>query len=192
MIDINKLYGLIDWVSLTFNCSDYNQSFRVIEKLVQHLNLSTDDFIGAKSNKGYMHALNYQDFLSIHFDSYDEDHEHLDKGIHLNISGQGCRFLETHISNFSWQVFFKAMVNIGLRNVTRLDLALDDYLQRLDITQLWKKWQAKEIVTKIRKARYIESSDWTVEGDLGKTLYIGNPKRMQFRFYDKFQERRAN
>lgn len=189
MTDVNfeKLNGLIDWYSCTFNYTDVQA---ITDQVCQLFCIDTDDLEGRTSAKGYQLSLFYLNYFSIHFD-YDNDLiEKANRGIHLDITGQGCRFIESQNSAHTWRNFFIKMKGMSLRNVTRLDLALDDYHERLNIAELYKKCQNKELVSKLRKCRYMNSFDLTKgEEESGKTLYIGSPKRIQFRFYDKLQER---
>ncbi|OJG94710.1 hypothetical protein RV18_GL003186 [Enterococcus termitis] len=138
-----------------------------------------------------MEKASYLDIIHIHYGTPPKATE--DMGIHLEISGQGCRFLETNWKNeFSWADFFQLSFLYDLKKATRVDLALDDFKERLKIKTLFKKADRDELVTRFRNWKYFLSGDIYKRKKVhGETLYIGSAKRIQFRFYNKLQERES-
>jgi phage replication initiation protein len=185
-IDTDALIALVDWVGLTFSSQlDW-------KKLVELLHLDFYDFkITHGSNFGYCEKASYFGIIHIHYGTPILARE--DMGIHLEISGQGCRYLESHWrSGFTWSDFFLLTFNYNLLKATRLDLAIDDFKQRLKIKTLFKKAESDELVTRFRNWKYFLSGDiYKKEKILGETLYIGSAKRIQFRFYNKLEERQS-
>ena len=53
-------------------------------------------------------------------------------GVNIEMTGQGCRQYENLFDDtFSWHNVFKSIDDFGNYNVTRLDLAIDDYQEQL-------------------------------------------------------------
>ena len=196
MIDTNKLHAIIDWCSSTFelpaDAEIESYTYQLISRLTQLFNVTPLQMEVRGSNKGYQQALYYEQFFSIHFDIDSEQIEKNNRGIHFDITGQGCRYLQSIHKNHNWKIFFKQLQALKLKNMTRLDLAFDDYQERLSIQEMHEKVERKELVSKLRNFKYFRSGS-TLQGDkvTGETLYIGSAKRIQFRFYDKLQERKA-
>ncbi|HYK74652.1 MAG TPA: hypothetical protein VEV44_16275, partial [Pseudoneobacillus sp.] len=87
------LRSLVDWVSFTLkNVTD-------VRDVVDILGLDFNSFRECPNgDKGYMEQIRFGD-ISILYNGRE------DMGIHVNISGQGCRQFETY-SNMDWSTFF--------------------------------------------------------------------------------------
>lgn len=106
-----------------------------------------------------------------------------DMGVCVEISGQGCRVLETfgHIEWFSFLGFIYAEENEF--NITRLDIAYDDHSGVLDKFRLKIDTDEHYYRSKFRT--------WEIRyGSQGFTIYHGSKKSSaMIRIYDKAAER---
>lgn len=173
------LVALVDWFQLTLKIEEGFQ------KLLDFFScLDGAFFIPVNGQYGYKQCV-WCNGIFIFFDG------HEDMGIHLQLTGQGCRYLET-MDNFSWVEFFNYVHNLGNYNITRLDIALDDFVKHFTLEQVVKKIKRAEIQSRFKKCRRIETIDLQTGDSEGNTLYFGQPtSRVQIRFYEKNHERRA-
>ena len=111
-------------------------------------------------------------------------------GCFLNLSGQGCRDFEQHLHSigFSWVDFFKYLLGFEGINVTRLDLAIDDFHGYFNLKWIESKVKRALVRSKFRTARNFEEFYLKTGQTIGQTWYFGKNDVM-VRFYDKFQER---
>lgn len=119
-----------------------------------------------------------------------------DMGIHVQISGQGCREYETY-HNGNWFELFKMLIEIGA-NVTRLDIAIDDICFNeakpyFTVRQLIRKAKRGECRTKWKSGIRQEKFDFGSGKSKGDTLYCGsNSSLIQLVIYEKDHERKNN
>ncbi len=93
-------------------------------------------------------------------------------GTHLEIFGQGCRFLESHWrENFKWSDFFVLAKCYALKKATRLDLAFDDFKGLLNISTLAKKTENGDLVTRFRNWKYFRSGEIYKSEKVGETFW---------------------
>nr|WP_255350589.1 hypothetical protein [Anoxybacillus sp. KU2-6(11)] len=99
------------------------------------LGLNEAEFFQLKNGKyGYKQGVAFQGnpVLSVYYDGAD------DMGIHLEMTGQGCRLFELHTS-INWHELFYRLVYEYEVNITRLDVAIDDFVGYFKINSLVKK-----------------------------------------------------
>ena len=113
-------------------------------------------------------------------------------GIHIEISGQGCRDLEDlHINIFN---FIERLENKYRVKYSRIDLSIDDFTNDYyDLKKINYYLKNKLISTRLRTF-YNTTSGLTNTYDLlGHTIQIGSKAGLiHITFYDKLKERRAN
>jgi len=118
-----------------------------------------------------------------------------EKGILLELKGQGCRQYECFLlaQHRSWYDFFMdALVEGGV--FKRLDLAINDMVGILDLPELTKKCQNEECISVFRSFKSYRSGELVQsrEGNklsMGNTLYIGSLKsEVYFCIYEKDYE----
>lgn len=106
-----------------------------------------------------------------------------DMGVCVEISGQGCRTLETY-GNVVWSSFFSYLMDeYNEFNITRLDLAFDDHIGILDKLRLKLDTDDGNYRSKFRtwELRY---------GNRGFSIYHGSKQsQAMIRIYDKAAER---
>lgn len=111
-------------------------------------------------------------------------------GIHVDISGQGARYLEQQ-ANFSWTKLLNNLNHRGFK-ATRLDLAMDDYDEKLKIKTIRNKLLREEVTTRSQVSVYNEGSDHHRQAINGRSVYIGSAKSLKsILFYDKSVEQKA-
>ncbi len=181
----NSLEACIDWFSSTFIGNLFNEQF------CELLHLEKSDFEHRKldDKNEYDDRYTYQNLITV---STRNETEEKQAYTHIDIKGQGCRWLEANwTEGFTWQDYFNILRSVyTLHHITRLDVAIDDYVGHLNITTLHRKMREKHFrsTAGLRSWRYIESGDTQSEKTLnGQTLYLGKGD-IEFRFYDKLAQ----
>lgn len=119
-----------------------------------------------------------------------------DMGIHVQISGQGCREYESFYDG-DWFELFAKLRKLEA-NITRFDLAIDDIRYNGDkpyftIRKLLRKISRGEIASKWRTGRRMNKLELNTGKSKGDTLYLGSDSSMiQLTIYEKDKEREAN
>lgn len=187
--------ALVDWLQVTFLGID--NPYRVIEFLDLDKYFNLIEYNGEKNyKKGFISG-----GLSVSFDGINDD-----MGVHLKLTGQGCRMIESMDTFTSWKRFFQQIESLAevwtmpisknkinrLYNITRLDIAIDDFTNKFSIPALIRKTKKSEYVSKFRTYRYMGSGKSSGEST-GHTLYFGSTDSdVQLRFYEKNEERKVN
>lgn len=115
-----------------------------------------------------------------------------DMGIHIEITGQGCRDLEDlHINIFS---FIEKLEKNYRVKYSRIDLSIDDFTNDYyDLKKIQYYLKNKLISTKLRTFYNTTSGIVETYDLLGHTLQFGSKAGLiHITFYDKLKERRAN
>lgn len=182
---------LIDYLSFSIN--ERKISFeRVLEKL-DLLQFKTS-FVDMGKVRKYEHCYR---FGNINISIPPKERE--DMGIFVDMSGQGCREYEQYNKKqigdvFCWSSFFKRIiewVNLGYKiNITRIDLAFDDFNKKLSLSKIERKLKTGEYVSRFKKWSEVKSNTtYNKSGLVGKTIYLGSMQSDCFcRFYDKLAE----
>lgn len=191
------LRALIDWFDCTFDTDFYNLDF-VLTLLFKYFDLpffsplvekeekETIWQFNIKQEKGYGKSISFGD-IAIFYDDYGN----IDKGIKLSLSGNGCREAELLFRNdYTWFDFLKEIYSFHV-NITRIDLAIDDFHGYFDIGHLIEIANEGYMVSKF-KVYEPRGKRLTVDGSsLGHSLYLGSPKsRLFIRFYEKGKEQK--
>jgi len=169
---------LIDWLSFTIKNNIFNISTDII--ISDFLNMNSDDFIELdRGNYGYRRQLANGN-VRIYFEGKD------DMGIHVQLSGQGCRQVEESLKG-DWLTLFKKIIDVE-GTFTRLDLAVDDFAGVLNIEKIQKKTKRKEYVSRFTNWE-VRTSCKNDSNRYGKSVYFGSAKSdIRLRFYDKAAE----
>ena len=178
-----RLTSLVDWLQVTlFDVTDK-------EQVVQILSMKDAQFTNSDSGK-YGYAKSYR---SKHIAIYYGGMENM--GIHLEMSGQGCReyeLLTTYENPFPQLLQLLFLANC---KITRLDLAVDDKGEKtyFSLDTLRRCVKDKTITSRFRKVRDITETHIKTGKRTGDTLYFGSIQSdLQVRFYDKKSERKNN
>lgn len=167
---------LIDW--LTFTSKIYDQ-----DSIIAMLQLDDVDWEHCQYGRyGYQKRMVFQGVNVMWCGQEDADGKDL-MGVCIEISGQGCRTLET-FSGINWLELFKVLMDPDNEfNITRLDLAFDDHTGVLDKLRL-------KIDTDVHYYRSRFRS-WEIRyGSSGFSIYHGSKQSLVLiRIYDKAAER---
>ncbi|SFX52871.1 Replication initiation factor, partial [Thermoactinomyces sp. DSM 45891] len=169
------LRALVDWVGATLK----NVS---LEALIEGiLDLNKDDFAELdRGGNGYRKSLRLGN-ITIYYDGNEG------MGIHLKMSGQGCREYEGY-GKRKWPHLLAMILDLD-SNITRLDLALDDFTGYFKIPQIEKKVKSGEVQSKFREATNYEKIRLSDGYRKGQTIYLGSSSSLlKVRFYDKYKE----
>lgn len=171
----DTLRVLVDWVSGTFKTLTSPEQLSDALGLPWHLFVQMD-----RGNFGYRKQYRFG-HISIYYDG------NADMGIHLEMSGQGCREFET-LSQNGWDYLFQYILYYG--HFTRLDVAIDDFEGYFTIGKVVDYVRKGLCSSKFKKAITIESNYISDGKSAGQTVYFGSPSsRIKVRFYDKLNER---
>jgi len=172
------LKACVDWVQATLEIVSVEQLITDI------LGLDFNDFYNGQSGKyGYKNSKHLGN-IGIFYDGRE------DMGIHLEITGQGCREYES-LNIQSWKELFGRLIE-NEANFTRLDIAIDDFKGHFNISGLVRKIKNRELISKFKNAVRIESIDIETGESKGNTIYYGgSSSRIQIRMYEKDHERMA-
>lgn len=170
--------ALIDWVSGTFQYLD------TIDDVVESMGLEMCQFVQGNGGKfGYR-----SHYMFGHIFIYYEGNENM--GIHVEMSGQGCREFEL-LSSVSWEDFISSVLQYG--KLSRLDVAVDEFEGILSLPTIKRAIRDGRVVSRFKKTRTITECTLKNGNELGNTIYFGRPSSaLQVRFYDKYAERVAN
>lgn len=170
------LRACVDWVEVTFKIVDSKQLIADI------LRLNFNDFFLAGGKNGYRQS--YQcGSIAIYFDGRE------DMGIHLEMSGRGCREYERY-GKHTWKELFRTISEYQ-GSYTRLDVAVDDFDGLFTIKGLVRKVKSRELVSPFKLAKNVETIRIETGEVHGVTLYFGSPQSdIQIRMYDKLAERK--
>lgn len=162
----------VDWLQATFKNVQPEQ---IIEDVLLE---NLDNFVKLdKGRYGYRSALKYG-HITIYYNG------HAGMGVHLEMTGQGCREFENR-GVMDWQTFFKIVLACEA-SFTRIDLALDDHKGYWKISTLKRKAKNGEVISKFKSAMGIEKIRLEDGKTIGETLYFGsNSSMIKVRFYDK-------
>lgn len=174
------LTSCVDWFSATF-LNEQDPS-----AVIALIGLNYNDFVNApKGRYGYKKMLILH-HINVLYDGRD------DMGVHLEITGQGCRVYEKN-SDLSWQELFALTRDqYAVISVKRLDLAIDDHLGYFKLTQVInnvKRGYTTSVFRSIKRISNLKVADGT---EYGHTIYFGSPQsNIRFRLYDKLSEQIA-
>lgn len=168
----NKI--IIDWLAFTVHDLSLDDVISLLG-----LNSILGEFEDGKGSNGYSDRL-YFNSISIHYNG------RADMGIHINMSGQGCRAFESYSEYGEFDELLLRIFNLERFNITRLDVAYDDFINCLPID---------DIVSSVHKQEWLSPSNmkwWeAVYSADGISAYIGSPRsNIRFRFYDKAAEKK--
>jgi phage replication initiation protein len=170
------LRALVDWVSVTL------KNVHDVHDVIDLLGLPRENFCEFPTGKyGYKSHMRFG-HIAIYYDGRS------DMGIHIEMSGQGCREFEQYTKR-DWSQFFALLLNLDV-NFTRLDLAIDDFRGYFTIQQVINKVRRGHVASRFKEARRSDSYKIATGENTGMTVYFGDASsRLQVRFYDKYKER---
>lgn len=166
---------------IIFDYLAFTSTIDSVETLINLLGFQNIDFENCNGFHGYRQRL-FFDGIHIHFDGRS------DMGICVELSGQGCRNFET-LGNGDYSKVFNYIVDNSEVNITRLDVAYDDFDNILDIDLMIDEVRKLNWVSRFRKLTIEEEVSKNRSED-GKCIYFGSKQsECMFRCYDKKIER---
>lgn len=172
---------LIDYVRIRFPTMD-------IKHIVQNILKLNLDYMLHENYGFYSYTEHYVMGDIFVLASPDEE-----KGILLELKGQGCRQMESYLlaQGRSWYDFLlDCLIDGGV--MKRLDLAINDMAGILDIPELTKKSMNEECISVFRTFKSYRSGELIQHEEkigMGNTLYIGSLKsEVYFCVYQKDYE----
>ncbi len=167
----------IDWFEFTTHIDS-------TESVIKLLGLEDNDFLPSYGIDGYKQCLAFNHILVL-FDGQDG------MGIHVSMSGQGCRNFERY-STSNWQKLISYISdNPNDVKMTRLDVAYDDFNYLIDLPKLIDEVKAGNCVTRFRFCEVIDSINFKTLED-SYSLNFGRKSSNTFlRIYDKLKERES-
>lgn len=193
---------LFDWLSFTVPVRNFNDlTVRSVRSFLKELGLDFNFDAREKGAYGYTNSLSYANAINVLYNdleslvtnSEDRLKQALDMGIHVEMTGQGCRYFEGSENN-DWIEFFNLLRSLGAK-FKRLDIALDDYKKMIKFSTVKEKIRSGEVVSLSRKRDVIETKitqkeEFNNKGDSkGLTVYFGTrASNIYIRFYDKKKE----
>lgn len=179
----NKVYhnGIcIDWFEFTLFDSTY---FDVIDLLgLSKLNIQFTDGYG---QYGYKMSMRFED-ITILYGGRD------DMGVHVRMTGKGCRAFEKH-SMIDFDQLIKGLVYLrDSVNISRIDVAYDDFEGLIDLDHIIDDVRAGNVVSRFHKGSIIESFRFDGDNVTDKTLNCGRQgSNCWITMYDKLAERKS-
>lgn len=174
-----KMEVMIDYLRIRLPTHDLNVIFDEILRIKQK------DFVNEDVHRyGYLDRYSL-DMIKVYESSQDDL-----RGTLIELSGQGCRQFEAYLNHQkrSWFDFLSdCLAHYG--NVTRIDLAINDYKEAISLKRLLNKMRKGEYRSKFKSTSYhggIKCSDDNKKHDTGITLYFGS---MQSDFYMCFYQK---
>ena len=113
-----------------------------------------------------------------------------DMGIHIKMSGQGCRDFES--LNLDYFEFFKKLLRYEV-NINRIDISIDDFSNKyFDLNKLVHYISHGSVCSKFLSVINIKKTKLSDFSSLGHTLQFGSKaSNIQVTFYDKLKERES-
>lgn len=170
---------LFDWLSFSSKVDSVTSILNVLG--LSHCSIRFEKTYGFY---GYHDRLSWEG-INIHYNPFRED-----MGVLVEISGKGCRrFEESSTTNFM-SIFAYLRSYPEDYNVTRLDVAYDDFAGVLPMNKIINDLHNFNFVSKF------QSRSFRIEehaGHQGQTIYCGSQKSaIMFRIYDKKFERQRD
>jgi phage replication initiation protein len=159
---------LIDWFS--FSTKKYT-----VTDVIKFLGLEDVQFQNIMGQHGYKDRIYYES-ISIHYNGGP------DMGVWCELTGKGCRAYETY-GNCDYDFLFKLALS-GEINVTRLDIAYDDFQGIFDMEKICLDTQNQNYISKWRAYEVIYSNG-------GNSVLLGSRQSdALLRIYDKSAEQK--
>lgn len=174
VLKINQNIILYDWLSFTSKIDSPQSIIKLLGLTDEGINwVSTYGMYGYKDRY-------YFNGISIHYNSANND-------VFVNMSGTGCRAFEQY-SDVDWSVIFQIIIDDTKNyNITRLDVAYDDFTGLIDIRKLYRETEREHFISKFK--------DPTLHmGARSKAItidYGSQSSDIMMRCYDKAKEREA-
>ena len=164
---------IYDWLTFTTKIHD-------VDSVIEMLGLTEVTFKTLNGRYGYADRLSFEG-INILYNGRE------DMGVCVEMSGSGCRSWETYGNGDYEGIFSDIIENIDSKdmNITRLDVAYDDFSGVLDLLYLMQAAQRGDYVSRLHDIEVIYSNK-------GCSVNHGNryESNVFIRIYDKKMERK--
>ena len=203
VLDTVGLKSLIDWCDFTLPVSFGLDGAGVdevkileglpsrfsyaLDKVKELLGIPSGDWLQMPRGGRYYKSQLRCGHISIYYDGA------AGMGIHVSMSGQGCREYEGRFGDVWEELLAKVFLAGG--HFPRLDGAIDDFSGSFTVEQIEGKVKMRELKSLFKKSRGITDYDLSKEPGKGegKTQYFGSTASdTQIRIYDKAAEQGVN
>lgn len=177
-----ELTSMIDYLRISFKTNDYES---VIEQVLQ-LDITFMQELDT-AFYGYHGTFKLDHIKVMHCPP---DGKANNRGVLIELSGQGCRELEIILNaqKRTWLSFLKDCVFFGAK-FPRVDFAIDDRRTYFNIPDLYKKLENGEAISKFRSIEYNGSLRIDNGSPGGMSIYFGSKKSEVYMvFYEKNYE----
>ncbi|WP_258078967.1 XRE family transcriptional regulator [Enterococcus durans] len=173
------LESIIDYLRISF-------PFHNVEKIFNEFLKIKKEFFVETSSHLYGYVGGYQlDYLQVLYSKKNDD-----RGILIQLSGQGCRQFEAFLGaqGRTWFDFFYACFDYRAK-FTRVDLAINDYREYLKIPVLLNKIERQELISRFEVYEFNGSGSISKKKRGGVSIYLGSKKSLFYiAFYQKNYE----
>lgn len=167
---------LYDWFAMTSKIDNHRQLLNML--CIDNENVKFTENYGLY---GYRNRLEYSG-ISIHYNHWNPESDFP----LLEMSGQGCRAFETY-SGGNWQSLFDCCLDSENYNVTRIDIAYDDFDGLLDIGKIKKAAESRNYIS--RSTSGIITNSFKDDLNAISVMFGSKSSEYYVRFYDKAAER---
>lgn len=202
----------IDWLSFSVKCYDEEPTNTLDENLLELLGYDFKEFEKCSGKNFYNQGATLGNYVSVYWNDYTDKKNPVRrnswKTMNVVYTGQGSTDLALKNDN-DWAKIFSILTTYEPKNkpkveaeakpsvnITRIDIALDDYDGLVKFDDLEKKLQKGHYRSSKRSYNIVKTSDQFGQ-KLGETIYIGNARtasgsrgNVYARFYDKLAQYR--
>lgn len=118
---------IIDYLGLSF------KDFGHFGELIKSLNLPLDDFREVHSNKNYEFCVQFANCIYLHYTTSDKPKAGINKGCYIELTGTGCRLIETWNDSFNWFAFLNQYKKELTERNSLFDNQFPAHISRLDV-----------------------------------------------------------
>jgi phage replication initiation protein len=202
----------IDWLSFSVRCYDDEPTNTLDENILELLGYDfSEEFSKDISGKNfYNQGVTLGNYVNVFWNDYTNEknpvHKNSSKTMNVVFTGQGSTDLALRNDN-DWVKIFTILTTYEPKNkpkdeeddkpsvnITRIDIALDDYDGLVKFDDIEKKLQKGHYRSSKRSYNIVKTSDQNGQ-KLGETIYIGNARsasgsrgNVYARFYDKLAQ----
>lgn len=202
----------IDWLSFSVKCYDDEPTSTLDENLLELLGYDFKEFGEGSGKNYYNRGASIGNYVNVYWNDYTDEKNPVRRNssatMNVVYTGQGSTDLALRNDN-DWVKIFKILTTYEPKNkpkveaeakpsvnITRIDIALDDYDELVKFDDIEKKLKKGHYRSSKRSYNIVKTSDQFGQ-KLGETIYIGNARtasgsrgNVYARFYDKLAQYR--
>lgn len=202
----------IDWLSFSVRCYDEEPTDTLDENILELLGYDFNEFEKGSGKNFYNQGATLGNYVNVFWNDYTDTKNPVRRNssatMNVVFTGQGSTDLALRNDN-DWVKIFTILTKYEPRNkpkskdeaetkpsinITRIDIALDDYDELVKFDDIEKKLKKGHYRSSKRSYNIVKTSDQFGQ-KLGETIYIGNARiasgsrgNVYARFYDKLAQ----